>query len=777
MTYIKPFQDIRMTDVAQVGGKNASLGQMIADLGGQGVRVPPGFAITADAYWHFIDHNNLREPLKKELATLGTGTDEKKVRAVAENIRRLITSGTLPDDLKEHIAQAYTQLCQTVHEPDVAVAVRSSATAEDLPGASFAGQQESYLQVSGVESLLEHCKHCWASLFTERALVYRMQKGFDHFKVALSIGVQKMVHSDKACSGVAFSLDTETGFKDIVMIDATWGVGERLVQGETIPDEYVVHKPTLLQGYQPIIKKELGNSGITHGERVEPCLADLEIIELARIVIAIEQRYTQLQGSWCPMDVEWAKDGVDNLLYIVQARPETVHAQQNYDTLVRYKLKSGDHKLLATGQSIGQKIASGKAKVVTSVRDIDQIQKGDIIVTEMTDPSWVPAMKRAAGIITEQGGRTCHAAIVSRELGLPALVGVHDALKTIKTGDEITIDCSQGTHGYVYQGRSEYETVTVHLEHLPKLPVQLLINCADPAQACALAQLPVDGVGLARLEFILSSQVRVHPLAIVYPEWVQDPEVQQKIAQLTSAYADPTAFFIDTLAQGIGMIAAAFYPKKVIVRTSDLKTNEYRDLLGGSYFEGQEENPMLGWRGASRYVHPDYRAAFALECAAFKKAREVMGLKNIIMMVPFVRTVTEAQAVLQELAKQGLERGKDGLEIYMMVEIPSNVLLIDDFALLFDGFSIGSNDLTQLTLGVDRDAQKLTALFDERDLAVKKMLSLAITGARAAGKSIGICGQAPSDYPELAEWLIQEGISSISLNADAVVPFLMGYKK
>jgi pyruvate,water dikinase len=576
------------------------------------------------------------------------------------------------------------------------------------------------------------------------------------------------------------------------MIDAAWGLGELVVQGKIVPDEYVVHKPTLEQGFVSIIKKKIGNKNnkmiyadtglvttvaVADEQRNTPCLQDQEIVELARMILAIEKHYSQLRGSWYPVDVEWAKDGDDGKLYIVQARPETVHAQQEHAQVVTYVLSKGSASLLGTGQSIGQKIVSGVARVVSSVEQSAQVQQGDIIVTEMTDPSWVPAMKRAAGIITVQGGRTCHAAIVSRELGIPAIVGMSNALKVITSGKEVTLDCSQGSVGSVYAGTIPFTTVTFTLAQKPTLPAQILVNCADPDQAFTLAQLPVDGVGLARLEFIITNTIKIHPLVLVHPELVTDAAVATTIAQMTAGYSDGKQFFVDTLAQSIGMIAAAFYPNKVIVRLSDFKTNEYRDLIGGQYVEPHEENPMLGWRGASRYVHPQYRDAFALECAAFKKARDTFGLTNIVIMVPFVRTVTEAHEVVQALAAHGLERGVNGLHVIMMVEIPSNVLLIEQFSAFFDGFSIGSNDLTQLTLGVDRDSQMLSALFDERDLAVKKMLSMAIAGARAAGKPIGICGQAPSDYPEMADWLMEQGISSLSLNADAVIPFLMRYAK
>lgn len=771
MIFIQRFADIRLTDIGQVGGKNASLGQMIGDLSSQGICIPPGFAITADAYWYFIDANKLREPIAQLLTSLSGSDDLQKVSMTAAHIRELIVRAVIPTDLADSITQAYHELSRSVGGHDVAVAVRSSATAEDLPGASFAGQQESYLNVTGIVSLLEHCKQCWASLFTDRAIVYRQQKGFDHAHVALSIGVQKMVHADTACAGVAFSLDTETGFKESVMINAARGLGEKVVQGEIIPDEYIVHKPTLQQGYPSIIKKELGNT------QSQFCLTDAEIVALAGMVLTIENYYSTLQKAWCPMDVEWAQDSQDKKLYIVQARPETVHAQQKHDTLVQYTLQHQDVTVLCTGQSIGQKIVTGTARIITSFKKSDEVQPGDIIVTTMTDPSWVPAMKRAAGIVTEQGGRTCHAAIVSRELGIPALVGVENATQKLTSGAPITLDCSKGSQGFIYKGKVAFEVVIVPLTTVPKLSVEIMLNCGDPAQAFAHAQLPVDGVGLARLEFIIGTALKVHPLALLHPERITDAAIAQEIRDIIAPYSDGKAFFVTTLAQSIGMIAAAFYPKPVVVRLSDLKSNEYRDLLGGRYFEPEEENPMLGWRGASRYTHPAYREAFALECAALVQARSVLGLKNIVVMVPFVRTINEAQRVIQELQKNGLEQGKDGLKIIMMVEIPANVILIDDFAKLFDGFSIGSNDLTQLTLGIDRDSSLVNVLFDERNPAVIKMFEYALAGAHKAGKSIGVCGQAPSDYPELGDWFIKQGVTSLSLNPDAVMSFLMRYAK
>lgn len=790
MKYIKKFEDVRLSDTPSVGGKNSSIGQMIADLSAQGVTVPHGFAVTAQAYWHFLEHNNLVDELKKFMAELTDIQDLKTLRRVGNAVRERIKAGSMPDDLAAEIKHAYAQLSTRYEQDACDVAVRSSATAEDLPTASFAGQQETFLNIRGDDALLKACIQCMASLFTDRAIVYRVEQGFDHFQVGLSVGVQKMVRSDLACSGVAFSLDTESGFKDVVMINASYGLGEAIVKGEVTPDEFLVHTPTLRDGFASIIRKQRGDKKIkivyadgattktvptAEQEQHAFSMTDEEILSLSRSVDAIDQHYSKLKGSWSPMDVEWAKDGVDGKLYIVQARPETVHVSADNGFTKRFVLKAeAQPTVLASGQSIGQKIASGPVRVVKDVSEIDAVQEGDILVTDMTDPDWVPAMKRAAGIITNRGGRTCHAAIVSRELNIPALVGVPDATEVLVTGNEVTLDCSKGKTGYVYQGHVPFDTVSLELKKVPKLSAEIMVNLADPDRAFMVSQLPVAGVGLARLEFIINNALKIHPMALVHSERVEDKDERALIEAMTVGYADKKDFFIDGLAQGVGMIAAAFYPRQVVVRLSDFKTNEYRNLIGGKYFEPEEENPMLGWRGAARYYHENYREAFALECAALKKVREVMGLTNITVMVPFVRTVTEGQRVLDEMAKHGLKRGKE-LKIIMMCEIPSNVVLIEEFSTIFDGFSIGSNDLTQLTLGVDRDSALLATLFDERDQAVKKMITLALQGAKLAGKPIGICGQAPSDFPEVAEFLLKQGITSISLNPDSVLPFLMRY--
>lgn len=789
MEFIKSFSHIGMDDVALVGGKAASLGNLYTKLSGKGIRVPNGFAITADAYWHFINANGLMPHIEKMMDELHDFNDVQKVQQVGHHIRNLFRIAPMPHDLAEKIISAYQALGAEYQQKNLAVAVRSSATAEDLPGASFAGQQESFLNISGKEELLEACKKCFASLFTDRAIVYRHDQNFDYRKIALSIAVQKMVRADKACSGVAFSLDTESGFENVVVINASYGLGESIVQGLVVPDEYVVFKPTLAKGFAPIIKKEIGSkkiktvykaegtqqANVPVSQQEQQCLADQEIIEISKAVCTIEDLYSQEKGSWCPMDVEWAKDGIDNLIYIVQARPETVHVTHTNHYLQYHLQTEGKPTVLVTGQSIGQQIVSGTARVVNSADEIHQVQQGDIIVTNMTDPDWVPALKKAVGIITQMGGRTCHAAIVARELRIPALVGAYDAMQMIKNGQTITIDCSQGTTGYVYEGAIPFTKEATELQTIPHAPAKVMINLADPDRAFSLASLPVDGVGLARIEFIITNTIKIHPLAFLYPE-VLDKKTIKKIDELTVGFVDKKEFYIKKLAQGIATIAAAFYPKSVIVRLSDFKTNEYRNLIGGSYFEPQEENPMIGFRGAVRYYSPKYKDAFALECAALKIARDHYGLTNIKVMVPFVRTLQEGKKVIEQMKQHGLNQGVNDLEIIMMCEIPSNVMLIDEFLKDFDGISIGSNDLTQLTLGVDRDSPFLAGVFDERDPAMKKMFQMAIEGAKKANKYSGICGQAPSDYPELADYLIAQGIESISLNPDTVIPFLMRYQ-
>lgn len=799
MNYIKYFEEIGLADVPLVGGKNASLGEMINNLAMQDIQIPTGFAITAHAYWYFLRNNNLEQPLRELIDQITDYQDIQQLQKIGLRIRSLIENGWIPDDLTKEIEQAYKVLGKHYKQDECTVAVRSSATAEDLPDASFAGQQETYLNITGLDALLKAYRKSLASLFTDRALVYRFEKGFDHFKVALSTGVQKMVRSDKACAGVMFTLDTDTGFPDVIVINASWGLGELVVKGEVTPDEFIAHKPTLRVGYRSIIKKQLGSKKIkmvygtgeeSFTEKIEVsseqqqhwALRDDEILELAHKALCIEDYYSRYKGSWSPMDIEWAKDGIDGKLYIVQARPETVQSLKKETTdLIHYTWPEEQELkqyIIATGMSIGQAALQGRVRLVTSVAEGNEISADEIIVTHMTDPDWVPLLKRAAGIITSSGGRTCHAAIVSRELGIPAIVGAEGICEKVQTGQEITMNCTGGV-GYIYQGKIPFkkELLAIDMRARQAIPTKIMMNVALPDTAFAASRLPNDGVGLARIEFIISSMIRIHPMACVYPERITDESIRQELFERAKPYDSLADFFICMLAQEIAIIAVAFYPRPVIVRTSDFKSNEYRNLLAGSYFEPQEENPMLGWRGASRYYSPNYQEAFKLECAAFKKVRQEMGCKNVKIMLPFVRTIQEAEKVIALMKHEGLERGVDGLELIMMCEIPSNVLLIDKFSQFFDGFSIGSNDLTQLTLGVDRDSGLLKELFDERDEAVKKILEMSIKGAHYNNKPIGICGQAPSDYPEIARFLISLGIDSLSLNPDSILPFINGYGK
>lgn len=794
MKFIRWFDTLRMEDIPLVGGKNAALGEMISHLQSQGVSVPRGFAVTAQAYWYFLESNDIRDAVFSRLSVLHDVQDIEALEKVGSEVRALIEAGKVPDDLAQELVIAYHALSAFYNQKQSDVAVRSSATAEDLPTASFAGQQETFLNVRSDTHILAAYVKSLASLFTNRAISYRHEHGFAHDKVGLSVGIQKMIRSDKASSGVAFSLDTETGFADIVMIDSAYGLGEGIVKGLANPDEFWVFKPTLEKGFKSIIKKQRGDKKIkvicgaegdvkqapvSARDQHKFSLTDDEVLQLARLVIKIEKYYSARNKRWTPMDIEWAKDGVDGKIYIIQARPETIHSQKSAGDAARvYSLseKVSQDRIITTGQSIGQKIISGTARVIVSVDQLSSVQEGDIMITRMTDPDWVPVMKKAAGIVTDLGGRTCHAAIVSRELGTPAIVGTNDASQKIKDGQTITIDCSQGSVGFVYDGAVSSEVRQIDYASLGKPPVKLLVNIADPDTAIRVGFLPVDGVGLARIEFIISNAIKIHPMALLYPEKVTNKKNIRDIELLTSGYDDKKQFFIDTLAQGVAMIAAAFYPRNVIVRLSDFKTNEYRNLLGGEFFESQEANPMLGFRGASRYTHEQYREAFALECEALVTVRKNMGLDNVSVMVPFVRTIAEAQRTIAALHDAGLTSG-DGLSLVMMCEVPSNVLLIEEFSALFDGFSIGSNDLTQLILGVDRDSAQLAEIFDERDPAVKKMIVSAIEGAHRNNRFIGICGQGPSDYPELAQFLIEHKIDSISLNPDSVLPFLLRYGK
>ena len=780
-TFIKWFSDVSIDDIQSVGGKNASLGEMYRELSTKGVRVPDGFAITADAYRWFLKHAKLEEFIREVLADLDT-RDVGNLRFRGNRIRHVILSAPLPDDLEDEIMKAYDMI--SGHALAADVAVRSSATAEDLPDASFAGQQETYLNVQGYRGLLEACRRCFASLFTDRAISYRADKGFDHFKVALSIGVQRMVRADLAASGVMFTIDTETGFRDVVLINAAYGLGENVVQGSVNPDEYYVFKPTLKTGYKPILQKTIGtkefkliydigggkmvkNVPVPPAERAKFAITDDEILQLARWACIIEDHYSTKHGSATPMDIEWAKDGQTGELFILQARPETVQSQRQSQIVESYQLKSSG-KILVTGRSVGAKITTGPVRVIKNVQFLEQFKQGEILVTDKTDPDWEPIMKKAAAIVTNRGGRTCHAAIVSRELGLPAVVGTEHGTELLKTGEHVTVSCAQGEVGFVYEGALPFEVKRTELSAGDRPKTKIMMNVGNPEEALTLSLLPNDGVGLAREEFIISNYIKVHPLALLNYATLE-PNVRQQVEQLTSGYNDKPQFFVDKLAQGVALIAAAFYPKDVILRLSDFKTNEYANLIGGAAFEPKEENPMIGFRGASRYYNPRYKDGFALECAAVKKVRDEMGLTNLKLMIPFCRTLEEGRRVQAEMEKNGLQRGEKGLEIYVMCEIPSNVILAEEFCEIFDGFSIGSNDLTQLILGVDRDSEIVAPIFDERNTAVKKMIANVIATCRAKGRKIGICGQAPSDYPDFARFLVEQGIDSISLNPDTVL--------
>ena len=786
--YIKRFRDIGIDDVPSVGGKNASLGEMVRELVPNGIRVPDGFAVTADGYRHFLRANRLDDEIRAALDGLNTH-DIDNLQRRGSQVRHLILQAAFPADLEREILSAYELLEREAAGRDSAarldVAVRSSATAEDLPDASFAGQQETYLNVQGPGLLLDTCRRCFASLFTDRAISYRVDKGFDHFKIALSIGVQRMVRSDLACSGVMFSIDTESGFTDAVLINAAYGLGENVVQGAVNPDEFYVFKPTLMQGRRPIIRRSLGtkefkliydvggskmvrNVPVAEADRSRFALADDEVLELARWAVQIEKHYGGKRGRATPMDMEWAKDGRSGELFIVQARPETVQSQKRGDVLETFHLQQRG-SVIVTGRSVGDKIAAGPVRKIQSVQQLNQFQQGDVLVADKTDPDWEPIMKRAAAIVTNRGGRTCHAAIVSRELGVPAIVGTEHATERLTDGTEVTVCCAEGDTGTVYQGRLPFQVEKIDLAAMPRPRTKIMINVGNPDEAFGLSFLPNDGVGLARMEFIISNHIRVHPMALVEFDRLTDPTVKAEIAKLTAGYADKPRFFVDRLAEGVAMLGAAFYPRDVIVRMSDFKTNEYANLIGGKGYEPLEENPMIGFRGASRYYNPRYRDGFALECLAMRKVREEMGLTNVKLMIPFCRTVEEGRQVQAEMAKHGLVRGRDGLELYVMCEIPSNVISAEAFAEIFDGFSIGSNDLTQLILGVDRDSSIVAHIFDERNPAVMEAIASAIRTVKAAGRKIGICGQAPSDYPEFAEFLVREGIDSISLNPDAVL--------
>ena len=776
---------IRLEDVSIVGGKNASLGEMIQQLTPQGINVPSGFATTAHAYRHFIASHNLDEQLRSLFADLDI-SNMRNLQQRGAAARSLILNAPFPADLERAIREAYQAMCDR-YGADTDVAVRSSATAEDLPDASFAGQQETYLNVHSVAEVLESCRKCFASLFTDRAISYRQTKGFDHFDVALSVCVQKMVRSDLATSGVMFSIDTETGFKDVVLITAAYGLGENVVQGTVNPDEYRVFKPTLKTGHQPILSRRLGNKAlrmvyntggtklvknvqVPRSEQKRFAISDAEVLQLAHWACDIEDHYSQLRGGYSPMDIEWAKDGETGELFIVQARPETVQSQRQTNVLRTYHLqKSADLPPLTTGRAVGAMIGSGNACVILEVDDIDQFQPGEVLVTAKTDPDWEPIMKQAAAIVTDQGGRTCHAAIIARELGIPAIVGCGDATAMIQNEEPLTVSCAEGEEGQVYRGQLPFSVEETPLDDCPTPRTKIMMNVGNPEVAFSVSALPNAGVGLARMEFIIANHIKVHPLALLNFDRLTDGSAKRKIARLTEQYDDKPQYFVDKLAQGIGTIAAAFYPKPVVVRMSDFKSNEYAHLLGGAAFEPDEENPMIGWRGASRYYDERYKDGFALECQALKHVRDDMGLTNVILMIPFCRTPDEGRRVIAEMAKHDLVQGENGLQVYVMCELPSNVMLAEEFAEVFDGFSIGSNDLTQLTLGLDRDSALVAHLFDERNDAVQRLVAKAIATAKAKGRKIGICGQAPSDYPEFARFLVEQGIDSISLNPDAVI--------
>ncbi|MBW4646864.1 MAG: phosphoenolpyruvate synthase [Goleter apudmare HA4340-LM2] len=785
--------EVGIADIPLVGGKNASLGEMIQQLTLQGVNVPTGFATTAYAYRYFIESAGLEAKLRKLFSDLDV-EDVKNLQARGKKARSLLMHTPFPVELRDAIATAYDSLCAK-YNVDTDVAVRSSATAEDLPDASFAGQQETYLNVVGVESVLAACHKCFASLFTDRAISYRHTKGFDHFSVALAVGVQKMVRSDLASAGVMFSIDTETGFKDAALITAAYGLGENVVQGTVNPDEYYVFKPTLKAGFRPIIDKKLGskelkmvyddgskftkNVSVSLHERGQYTLTEDEILKLAHWACVIEDHYSQIHHTYTPMDIEWAKDGMTNQLFVVQARPETVQSQKQGNVLRSYRLLGNREEShpLARGRAIGTAISQGQVHLILNTQNIDQFKAGEVLVTERTDPDWEPIMKRASAIVTNSGGRTCHAAIIARELGVPAIVGCGNATEILKTGQEVTISCAEGEEGRVYSGLLPFEIQEVPLENLPRTRTQILMNVGNPQEALSLSTIPNDGVGLARTEFIIANQIQIHPMALIHYDQLETGFVKTKIAEITALYDHKPQYFVDKLAQGIGTIAAAFYPKPVIVRMSDFKSNEYANLLGGQQFEPHEENPMLGWRGAARYYDSGYKAAFALECQAIKRVREEMGLTNVIPMIPFCRTPDEGRLVLAEMAKNGLQQGVNNLQVYVMCELPNNVIMAEEFAEVFDGFSIGSNDLTQLTLGIDRDSALVAQLFDERSQGVKRMVKMAIAAAKKCDRKIGICGQAPSDYPEFARFLVEQGIDSISLNPDSVLKTMLEVAK
>jgi pyruvate,water dikinase len=789
--YILWLSDLSNDDVAFVGGKNASLGEMYNSLTPQGIRVPNALVMTASGYRYFTTHSGLQEKITEALR----GLDTKNLRDLAKcgkKIREMILKAPFPADLEQQILEGYRKLSADSGEKNTDVAVRSSATAEDLPGASFAGEMETYLNISGDKNVMIAVRKAIASLFTDRAISYRADKGFDHMAIALSVGVQKMVRSDKGASGVMFTLDTETGFRDVVEINASYGLGEMVVQGKVTPDEFIVFKPMLEKGFPSIIKKSLGSKtvkmiyatgskpvkevAVKKEDSIKFSLTDEEVLTLSKWAVAIEKHYTARVGHPMPMDIEWAKDGVKNELYIVQARPETVQAEKKGFTLDEYALKE-EKPHLAQGVSVGKKIVVGKARIILSTSKLSEFKEGEILITKITDPDWEPIMKIAKAIVTEKGGRTSHAAIVSRELGIPAVVGAEGVLSKVKTGDIITVDASLGDVGRVYKGELKFEKRSYDLEHIPEVKTKVCLNIGSPEGAFSHSFLPHKGVGLAREEFIIASHIQIHPLALLNFKTIKDAKLKAKIEKITAGYPDKREFYIEKLAEGIAQIGAAFYPHQVIVRFSDFKTNEYRTLLGGEAYEPEEENPMIGWRGASRYAHPDFAPAFELECIAIKRVREQFGLTNVQPMVPFCRTPEEGQRVVDIMKSFGLVQKENDLKIYVMCEIPTNVIRADDFLDIFDGFSIGSNDLAQLTLGMDRDSAIVAKISNENDKSVKVLISMAIEACHRRGKYIGFCGQAPSDYPDFLRFLISQGIDSVSLNADSIVPMILEVAK
>jgi pyruvate,water dikinase len=780
--HIRWFKDIRLEDVPQVGGKTASLGELYSALSAQGVKVPNGFALTAVAYRNALTEAGAWDKLRNLLA----GIDKRRISDLAKRAaaaRAVVSAATDREDLRREVAEAYRQLEQE-YGANVAVAVRSSATAEDLPTASFAGQHESFLNIQGARDLMDACRHCFASLFTDRAISYRIDNGFDHFRVALSVAVMKMVRSDLASSGVIFTLDTESGFRDVVFVTGAYGLGENIVQGTVDPDEFYIHKPTFNTGFRAVLSRRLGtkamrmvyakghkttrNVSTPLADRKRFCINDKDVLELAQCAMVVEKHYSTKAGRPTPMDVEWAKDGSDGALYIIQARPETVASRRKPEAIETYALKSTG-KTIAVGRAVGEKIAAGNVRLIRNARDLRAFRPGEVLVATATSPDWEPVMKLAAAIVTDHGGRTCHAAIIARELGVPAVVGTGNFSAKAKTGTAVTVSCAEGDIGHVFEGALPFEVERVATEKLEKPHTEIMVNLGNPEVAFKTALAPNNGVGLARMEFIINQHIGIHPMALARPDQIKSARDWQKIKLLTARYKQPSDYFIERLSEGVGTIAAAFYPRPVIVRLSDFKTNEYANLLAGADFEPKEENPMLGFRGAARYAHPAYAAGFALECAALRRVRDVMGLTNLKIMIPFCRRVEEARKVIEAMAQHGLKRGEGGLQIFMMCEIPNNVILIDQFAQLFDGFSIGSNDLTQLTLGVDRDSDIVAFDFDERDPGMLQILSMAVLGAKRNRRHVGICGEAPANYPEIAKFLAELGIDSISVNPSSVL--------